>query len=131
MDTYTYISCVHHIYVVHTRHTHHTHTHTHITHTSHTHTHHTHTHIHTHTHTHKNLLVHTHAYIHTDNLQERIAHINDYFTFSLYSNVCRSLFEKHKLLFSFLLCVRILMNENKINMVRLRGREGKGGRARE
>ena len=44
--------------------------------------------------------------------------INDYFTFSLYSNVCRSLFEKHKLLFSFLLCVRILMNQGKINMVR-------------
>ena len=54
---------------------------------------------------------------HTDDLEERILHINDYFTFSLYSNVCRSLFEKHKLLFSFLLCVRILMNDNKINMV--------------
>ena len=54
-----------------------------------------------------------------DDLDERIVHINDYFTFSLYSNVCRSLFEKHKLLFSFLLCVRILMNDKKINMVRL------------
>ncbi|EDO28519.1 predicted protein, partial [Nematostella vectensis] len=42
--------------------------------------------------------------------------INEYFTFSLYSNVCRSMFEKDKLLFSFLVCVRILMNENKINM---------------
>ena len=84
-----------------------------------------------HTHTHTHLLIHAHAHTHTDNLQERIAHINDYFTFSLYSNVCRSLFEKHKLLFSFLLCVRILMNENKINMVRLRGGEGRDGRARE
>ena len=55
----------------------------------------------------------------TDDLEERIVHINEYFTFSLYSNVCRSLFEKHKLLFSFLLCVRILMNDNKINMVRI------------
>ncbi|XP_065895241.1 dynein axonemal heavy chain 1-like isoform X2 [Dysidea avara] len=52
----------------------------------------------------------------SDDLTERIVSINDYFTFSLYSNVCRSLFEKHKLLFSFLVCVRILMNENKINM---------------
>ena len=54
-----------------------------------------------------------------ENLEERIVAINDYFTFSLYSNVCRSLFEKHKLLFSFLLCVRILMNQGKINMVRM------------
>ena len=53
----------------------------------------------------------------TEDVTERIEHINDYFTFSLYSNVCRSLFEKHKLLFSFLLCVRILMNDKKINMV--------------
>jgi dynein heavy chain len=52
----------------------------------------------------------------SEDLDERIANINEYFTFSLYSNVCRSLFEKHKLLFSFLLCVRILMNEDKIDM---------------
>jgi dynein heavy chain len=52
----------------------------------------------------------------SDDLDQRITAINDYFTFSLYSNVCRSLFEKHKLLFSFLLCVRILTNQGKINM---------------
>lgn len=52
----------------------------------------------------------------SDNLEKRIENINNYFTFSLYSNVCRSLFEKDKLLFSFLVCVRILMNDNKINM---------------
>ncbi|XP_020606105.1 dynein heavy chain 1, axonemal-like [Orbicella faveolata] len=52
----------------------------------------------------------------SDNVEKRIDNINDFFTFSLYSNVCRSLFEKHKLLFSFLVCVRILMNDNKINM---------------
>lgn len=52
-----------------------------------------------------------------DDLEERIVNINDYFTFSLYSNVCRSLFEKHKLLFSFLLCARILQNEDKIDIV--------------
>ena len=52
-----------------------------------------------------------------DDLEERIENINEYFTFSLYSNVCRSLFEQHKLLFSFLLCVRILQNDNKMDMV--------------
>lgn len=51
-----------------------------------------------------------------DNVTKRIVNINDYFTFSLYCNVCRSLFEKHKLLFSFLVCTRILQNEDKINM---------------
>uniref|UniRef100_A0A8B9RRP5 Dynein axonemal heavy chain 1 n=1 Tax=Accipiter nisus TaxID=211598 RepID=A0A8B9RRP5_9AVES len=33
----------------------------------------------------------------------------------LYSNVCRSLFEKHKLMFAFLVCVRILMNDGQID----------------
>lgn len=50
-------------------------------------------------------------------MEKRIANINEFFTFSLYSNVCRSLFEKHKLMFAFLLCTRIMMNENKIDMV--------------
>ncbi|CAG2057553.1 unnamed protein product [Timema podura] len=45
----------------------------------------------------------------------RVLSINDYFTFSLFSNVCRSLFEKHKLHFAFLLCVRILMDEGRID----------------
>lgn len=53
----------------------------------------------------------------TDTVEKRLTNINEYFTFSLYSNVCRSLFEKHKLMFAFLLCARIMMNENKINMV--------------
>lgn len=57
----------------------------------------------------------------TDSVDKRIANINEFFTFSLYSNVCRSLFEKHKLMFAFLLCARIMMNENKINMVSIRG----------
>lgn len=52
-------------------------------------------------------------------MEQRIENINEYFTFSLYSNVCRSLFEKNKLMFAFLLCTRIMMNENKINMVNI------------
>ncbi|XP_075039903.1 dynein axonemal heavy chain 1 [Mixophyes fleayi] len=51
-----------------------------------------------------------------ETVEKRIENINTYFTFSLYSNVCRSLFEKHKLMFSFLLCVRILMDQGLINM---------------
>lgn len=51
-----------------------------------------------------------------EELEERIDIINDHFTFSLYSNVCRSLFERHKLLFSFLMCARILMNRAQIDM---------------
>ncbi|KAM7063036.1 dynein axonemal heavy chain 1 [Molossus nigricans] len=50
-----------------------------------------------------------------DNLKKRIANINRYLTYNLYSNVCRSLFEKHKLMFAFLLCARIMMNEDKID----------------
>ncbi|CAB3241783.1 unnamed protein product [Arctia plantaginis] len=42
---------------------------------------------------------------------ERVEIIIEYFTFLLYSNVCRSLFERHKLLFAFLLCVRILLDK--------------------
>jgi dynein heavy chain len=45
----------------------------------------------------------------------RIANLNDYFTLSLYRNVCRSLFERHKLLFSFLLCTKIMFGDNKID----------------
>ena len=50
-----------------------------------------------------------------DNIEQRVKNINNYFSFSLFTNVCRSLFEKHKLLYSFLLTIRILMNENKID----------------
>ena len=51
----------------------------------------------------------------SEDVAERLKNIIDYFTFSIYQNVCRSLFEKHKLMFSFLLCVRIMQGDNKIN----------------
>ncbi|XP_067102135.1 dynein axonemal heavy chain 1 [Osmerus mordax] len=55
-----------------------------------------------------------------DTVEQRIININQFFTFSLYSNVCRSLFEKHKLMFAFLLCARIMMNDDKIDMAEWR-----------
>lgn len=50
-----------------------------------------------------------------DKLEDRVKIINDFFTFSLFSNVCRSLFEKHKMLFAFLVCVRIMLDDGKID----------------
>lgn len=49
-------------------------------------------------------------------MPQRITALNDFFTLSLYQNVCRSLFERHKLLFSFLLCMKILIEAKTINM---------------
>jgi dynein heavy chain len=49
-------------------------------------------------------------------LEERIGILDDFFKFALYNNICRSLFEKHKLVFSFLLCTRLMMSEDLISM---------------
>lgn len=51
---------------------------------------------------------------------ERAKNLIQKFTYLLYQNVCRSLFEKDKLLFSFLICLRIMQSEDRINSKELR-----------
>ncbi|VDN09556.1 unnamed protein product [Dibothriocephalus latus] len=48
-------------------------------------------------------------------LEKRIRYLIDYFTYSLYVNVCRSLFEMHKLLFSLILCSQLMMAKKDLN----------------
>ncbi|CAH1408276.1 unnamed protein product [Nezara viridula] len=44
----------------------------------------------------------------SDDINERLEILNTYHTYAIYRNTCRGLFERHKLLFSFYMCLRIL-----------------------
>ena len=49
-------------------------------------------------------------------LEVRLKNLNEFFTYLLYENVCRSLFERHKLLFSLILAVKILEGDDLMNL---------------
>ncbi|XP_033636218.1 dynein heavy chain 2, axonemal-like isoform X2 [Asterias rubens] len=49
-------------------------------------------------------------------LETRILNLNEYHTYAVYRFTCRGLFEKHKLLFSFQMCTKILEAAGKLNM---------------
>ncbi|XP_061330226.1 dynein axonemal heavy chain 3 isoform X2 [Pezoporus flaviventris] len=51
----------------------------------------------------------------SEDLEERIKNIIEHFTVSIYNNVCRSLFEKDKLLFSLLLTIGIMKGKDQID----------------
>lgn len=48
-------------------------------------------------------------------LSQRILNLNLYHTYSVYQNTCRGLFEVHKLLFSFLISISLLVSNNQIS----------------
>ena len=51
----------------------------------------------------------------SNDLSERIRKLNAHFTESIYRNVCRSLLERHKLLFSFILCVQLAKGHGDVD----------------
>ena len=53
-------------------------------------------------------------------LEKRLTSLKDTFTYTLYENVCRSLFEKDKLLFSFMLAAKIMTSDGRLDAAELK-----------
>jgi dynein heavy chain len=49
-----------------------------------------------------------------EDIDTRLSNLMSYLTQFVYTNVCRGLFEEHKLIFSFLICVQIMRNAGEI-----------------
>ncbi|CBZ25938.1 putative dynein heavy chain, partial [Leishmania mexicana MHOM/GT/2001/U1103] len=55
-----------------------------------------------------------------DDVAQRLENLTEYFTYSFYQNVSRSLFEKHKLMFSVYLCVRLMDQRGRVDAAEFR-----------
>ncbi|GMH33280.1 hypothetical protein BSKO_01114 [Bryopsis sp. KO-2023] len=56
----------------------------------------------------------------SDDLEIRLQLLNDFFTYLLFQNICRSLFEKDKLLFAFVLASKLQIDSGKMSPEELR-----------